>query len=211
MFPLYARIWNKLIEKTNPIFGRIRQKKLKNRDFTIISNNCWAGVCYEYFALKKLSPTVGLYFYAEDYLKFVSDLKYYTGLTLEMISAEKSKHYAELKKRGELEVPIGKLGDIEVIFLHYKDPKVAKEKWERRVKRINWSNLILKFSYMNGCTDEMVREFEELNVQKKIIFVPKLFSEYDNAFVIPAGNEGQIENDTFYWNRWFDVIEFLNR
>ena len=45
---------------------------------------------------------------------------------------------------------------------------------------------------------------------KHFEFVPHKFIEYKNAFVVEAEADGQIGNDTFYWNRYFDVEAFLN-
>ena len=53
------------------------KRSVKSRDFTIISNNCWAGRVYQYLDMPYLTPTAGLYFFAPDYIKFVSDLKKY--------------------------------------------------------------------------------------------------------------------------------------
>lgn len=35
----------KIREKLNPVFAPFRRKKLIADDFTIISNNCWGGMC----------------------------------------------------------------------------------------------------------------------------------------------------------------------
>lgn len=32
---------------------------------------------------------------------------------------------------------------IEIFFLHYHSEQGAKEKWERRIKRINWDKLLI--------------------------------------------------------------------
>lgn len=48
----------KLRRVFNRIFGKFRQRKLNSTDFTIISNNCWGGVVYEYYNIQKNSPTV---------------------------------------------------------------------------------------------------------------------------------------------------------
>lgn len=34
----------KLREELNPYFAKFRIKRLKTKDFTIISNNCWGGM-----------------------------------------------------------------------------------------------------------------------------------------------------------------------
>ena len=41
--------------------------------FTIISNNCWAGLVYQHFGLPYNTPTAGLFFFAQDYLEDFED------------------------------------------------------------------------------------------------------------------------------------------
>ena len=66
-------------------------KKLLGKDFTIISNNCWGGMIYESYNLPKNSPTVGLFFFAEDYIRFLKDLKGFVTAPLKFITPEDSK------------------------------------------------------------------------------------------------------------------------
>ena len=68
----------------------LRRTRINNTDFTIISNNCWGGICYEYFGLQKQSPTVGCWFFAEDYLRFISSLKKYLEKDIIILSPEES-------------------------------------------------------------------------------------------------------------------------
>ena len=150
--------------KERPYYIRrfVNRKLIRRRDFTIISNNCWAGKAYQYLDMPYLSPTVGLYFFAEDYLRFVSNLRYYLSLDLIFIPAEKSRYAETLRERNQLHVPIGMLDDVEIIFLHYKSREEAKEKWVRRKQRVNFEDIILKFSNMNLCTEECMKEFDNL-------------------------------------------------
>ena len=69
---------------------------------------------------------------------------------LQFISVDKSKHKDNLIERNT-KCPIGVLDDIEVVFLHYKSEQEALEKWNRRSKRINWNNIVFKFSEQNYC------------------------------------------------------------
>ena len=157
--------------------------RFKGRRFTIISNNCWAGKLYQYLDMPYLSPTVGLYFFAEDYLKFVKNLRYYLSLELRFISLQESKYCEELKKRKQESIPIGQLGDVEIIFRHYKTQQEAKEKWNRRKARINWEDVFIKFSRMDGCTDAHLKEFDAmpfpnkfmLNISKKTIYPSEVY------------------------------------
>ncbi|MBQ3614621.1 MAG: DUF1919 domain-containing protein, partial [Anaerotignum sp.] len=206
------RICHKIYLHTLRLTASVHRKRLKRADFTIISNNCWAGICYEHYGLPKISPTVGAYFFADDYLKFCSDLKYYLGQELRFIQAKESKYASILMEREEMHVPVGVLDDVEIVFLHYKTPEIAKEKWERRVSRINWDNLIVKFSYQNGCTDAHIHQFFSLPLPgKRFAFVNRPFPEYPSAFVIEGYENNQIENDTFWWNQYFDVDGYLNK
>ena len=79
--------------------SKIRKQKINKTDFTIISNNCWSGIIYESYGLPKQSPTVGMFFMAEEYLKFVSNLKYYVeDCELHFIDPEQSRHKKFYKK-----------------------------------------------------------------------------------------------------------------
>lgn len=75
-------------EKSKINFCRQKKKKLNNTDFSIICNNCWGGFVYRYFGLPYLSPTVGLYFYSEDFIKFAKDIHKYITMPITIISAK---------------------------------------------------------------------------------------------------------------------------
>lgn len=161
-FPITDRLVNKISGLTNPLIGKYRKSRLINTDFTIISNNCWAGICYEYYGLPKLSPTVGLYFFADEYIKFLNNLERYLSIDLRFINVHDSKYCKALIDKKQSNVPIGILDDVEIVFLHYKDAIIAREKWQRRVERVNWNNMIYKFSYMNNCTSGHIHAFENI-------------------------------------------------
>ena len=71
-----------------PLTKTQRRKKLREDNFTIISNNCWGGTVYESYGIKKMSPTVGMFIMPEDYLKFVANLEHYLAQPLEFIDPE---------------------------------------------------------------------------------------------------------------------------
>ena len=54
-------------------------KKIKDKEFTIISNNCWGGMIYESYGLQKQTPTVGLFIMPDDYIKFLRNLREYVS------------------------------------------------------------------------------------------------------------------------------------
>lgn len=174
------------------------KKSVKNQDFSIISNNCWAGTVYQYLDMPYLSPTAGLYFFAPDYIKFVSDLHHYLNSPLVFIDAKESKYYEELKRKKETERIIGVIDDVEIVFLHYKSKEEAKEKWERRKARVNYNNIILKFSRMNMCSEKELEAFDSLPFANKIIINNRITTKYkseihlnlpDNEYGIIRDNE----------------------
>ena len=157
-----------------------RKKQLKTTDFTIISNNCWGGMIYESYNLPKESPTVGMFFMSKDYIEFLSDLKGYINGELTFIRPEESRWKAMPQVSGDKRFgnyPIGVLSNgkntIEIFFLHYHSEQEAREKWERRIQRINWNKLLVKFNDQNGCTDVEVNQFMELPFKDKLFFTCK--------------------------------------
>lgn len=170
------------------------------------------GVTYEGYGIKKQSPTVGCYLFAKDYLKLVNNLKYYMEHELEFISLEDSRYKQWIIDNHNENCPIARIVDIEIVFVYYPNAKIAKEKWGRRVKRINWDNLVFKFSYMNHATEEDLEKFDSYDLPgKKIMFVNKKNHIYKCGVYYPGYDEdAQIYNDTFYWNKYFDVTLFLN-
>ena len=170
------------------------------------------GVTYEGYGIQKQSPTVGCYLFAKDYLKLVHNLKFYMENELEIIPLEESRYKQWIIENHNENCPIGRIVDIEIIFVHYLNAEIAKEKWNRRVQRINWDNLIFKFSYMNHATEEDLETFDSYDLPgKKIMFVNKKNHSYKcGVYYSGFDEDDQIYNDTFYWNKYFDVTLFLN-
>lgn len=163
---------------------KIRREKINLSNFTIISNNCWGGLIYESYNLEKKSPTIGMFFMASDYIKFVNNIKEYLSYELKFIPPKESRWKEDLcydKRFGSY--PVAKLNDIEIFFLHYNSEEEAREKWKRRCKRINWDNLIIKFNDQNGCTKEDVINFLKLPYKNKLFFTCKNWNDSDKAII----------------------------
>ena len=54
------------------ILARLYRIRLKNREFSILANNCWGGAVYDKYGLQYRTPTIGLWFAPKDFLKFLS-------------------------------------------------------------------------------------------------------------------------------------------
>ena len=204
----------KMMLKLNEgVFAKRRQKQLKKKEFTIISNNCWGGYIYRLFNSQYQSPTVGLFIMPDDYIRFINNLEHYIkDCKLEFIKPEESKHYKELKEHDRFgEYPIGVLDDVEICFMHYKTEKEALEKWTRRAKRINWDNLIIKFCDQNGCTAKHIKEFNKIAKYKKMIcFTAKQYPGEYNIYMWEFRKDGYVVDDKYFIFQHINLLKLLN-
>ena len=201
-----------------PLTRRWREKTLRVKEFTIISNNCWGGTVYESYNLSKQSPTVGLFFMAEDYIRFLSDLRGYLESELEFIQPEESKWRDAPQVSGDKRFgiyPVGRLKDIELFFLHYHSQQEAKDKWERRIKRIHWDRLLVKFNDQNGCTEKHVEAFTQLPFKNKVFFTCKEWNcvpkeAYTMIRQLPRHDFIMASYEPFGKSRYLDLTAVIN-
>lgn len=162
-------------------------------------------ICHD-LLVPQLSPTVNLYFEADDYIRFVSSLEHYISVELKEIS----------NKKGEY--PIGILYDVKIHFLHYPNFEIAKSKWDERVKRINWKNLFLVFVEREGCTYNHLLEFDRLPYKNKVALVHKSYPYIKCAKLFPGYEKQEEVGKITDWNgflgkrvydKW-DFVSFLN-
>lgn len=148
-----------------------RRRGLQNTQFTIIADNCWAGAVYRYLGLSYASPTVGMFLHAPDYIKFLHNLRYYVSLTPEFITYEQSKYAYEDAFPSPIPNPIARLDDIELYCMHYTSAEEVTKRWQRRKERIDYDNLLIKFSERSLlCTPDLVRQFDAIPFPNKICF-----------------------------------------
>jgi uncharacterized protein (DUF1919 family) len=187
------------------------REMLKNSDFSIISSNCVGGVILHELGLRFDSPTINLFMYPKDYIKFVYSLKKYISCT-DMVEDQE-----ETSKCG---YPVGILDDIHIYFMHYPDFKIAKEKWYERCARIHWDNLYFIFAERDGCTLEEVKKFDALPFNKKVVFTAEPRPDIKCSFYINGSEDDhrQVRDLCQYRNRFtgirwidgFDYVSFLN-
>ena len=189
--------------------GIINNKRIKNKNVTIISNNCWAGIFYRNNNLKYLSPTLGLFFMADEYIKFIYNIKYYINTELNFINIQNSKYKDYLKKLN-YNAPIGKIDDLEIMFLHYKTEAEALDKWNRRKQRINWDNIIYKFSDQNMCTYKNLEDFEKFNAKNKICFTTRKYDELNTIQIKKYEKCENIGDDIKSYKKYFNMYKYLN-
>ena len=203
---------------TNYIFDNIYKKyvrlRLKNKRFSIISDDCWGGRMYLDLGIPYASPTVNLVLYSSCYLKFVQDVKGYVNKDLVFIESSKYEIANKKRNNSKKRYPIGLLGDVEIHFLHSKDEEDAKTKWDSRKTRLNYDNMVFKFSDAYLIDSNDLVEFEKLPLKNKVIFVAKEYQGLKNFVLLKKFQKQGFVSDTFkykwIYRRNFDVVHWLN-
>lgn len=183
------------------------KKRLSNRNFTILCNNCVGGVILHELGERFNSPTVNLFFGAEDYIKFLEKLDYYLSQTLVEVQSDK-------------DYPVAKLDDITIYFMHYPSFDEAKTIWKKRTARINRENLYIILVQQNGCTEELLRKFDELPYKHKLALTAYPMPEIKCSYYISGSEQpnGDVMDlckykGKFTGRRWiddYDYVGFLN-
>lgn len=204
------KIVEKFLKISHGIFIKsILNILIKNKDYCIISNDCWGAELYRWMGLEYNSPFVGLMLMAPCYLKFLKDPKKYISAQLEFIPKSRYEELNNLRDKDGY-YPIGELLDIEIHFLHYNTENEAIEKWNRRKLRIDWDNLFIKFTLDKDYAEEVhLNEFEKLPYQRKVCF-----SKYDHLnSEICVKVKGFTDNGKILFKqcmREFDIVKWIN-
>lgn len=183
------------------------RKRLKNNDFSLLSNNCVGGVISHELGLPFKSPTINLWMKSEDYLKFLENIEYYLSV---------EPHPVE----SELNYPVGMLDDVTIYFQHYPTFEEAVKKWNQRKARIDWDNLMVVFVYLTEQEDETVRRFLQLPYKNKALLT-YYGDEANNIFEMKAAKKLHSEGkplvggltgyrSKFTAKRWLDDFDFVS-
>lgn len=149
-----------------PLFDFARYIRLIQNRITILSDDCWAGYIYHSLSMKFYTPLINTLWSKESYIKFIQDPSYYFSQPL--------MKERESDIRGNL-CPVGSLGDCEkkvyINFVHSYCFSDAEDLWNKRVKRINMSNLFVKIGIdaFDEKRDEYLKIFNNIK-EKKICF-----------------------------------------
>lgn len=189
------------------LYKKERRSRLKNTEFSIIASNCCGTIMYYDLDLPYRSPTIDLSIEMGDFVKLAGNLQWYM-----------SQKLTELK--GEGKYPEGLLGDVKIRFVHYKTFEEGVAKWEERKERINWNNLFFVGVEKDGCTYEIIEQFERLPYKNKVIFTRREYPEFSSSYYIKGFEEKEeLGVITYFKNQPlmrrylddFDYVTFLNR
>lgn len=137
--------------------------KVYESNITIVSNNCWGGLIYNTLGIECISPFKNLFLNDDDYIKCCMDLAKY------MNEVPVFSHY-ESDLHSRKKYPVLHINDIEIHCNHADNEAQAIEDWERRRKKINWSNIYYEMYTANQEVADRFVDF--LGDKKGICFVP---------------------------------------
>lgn len=214
----------KFIADTKKEFRQtLLKKRVKDKEFYIISNNCWGAEVYKDLELQYSTPFIGLSIFPPCYLQLLKNLKGYLNSSLVFTNISRYEFVNKRRKQGEELYPLACLGgDIEIHFMHYGSEAEARDKWERRASRINWhsENIFVKlcdngpFGISDLCSEELIREFDKLDFIHKVCFTAKKYSNIKSAVWIKEYKDAPyVVNGVELYKvcaKYFDVADWLN-
>ena len=199
----------RLINKIVLLPLTIREKiLLKEKNFIIISNNCWGYSIYNTLKRPYNTPFVGLFIPPESYISLLKNFPNCLNDSLKFIETDQT-------------YPIAYLGDtkIKIHFMHYLTNIEAQEKWSRRVDRLfdalkENEDLFFKFCDSEGCTSTHLDSFHALPFKYKISFTVEEY-DHDNNMYVPylrdENTQSIVNGLQLYKNRYrcLDFVQWL--
>lgn len=206
----FMKIITKTYDKLSKVWYRMR---LKNDNFTIVTNTCIAGVMYHKLGKQFLSPTINLWMEDKDFFRFVRKIDWYIVQPLKFVRELES-------------TPVAYCGDVLIHFNHYKTEDEAASKWEERKMRINKNNLFIICSdrptpeKKEEITHEDMLSLKDIPCRGKVIFSTRHYDDIDYIVPLPKDPNGDYVNmymfdkskhlQRFRWEEAFDWVHWLN-
>lgn len=193
--------------------------KLKEKNFTLITNNCTGGIIYHRLGLKFNSPTINFYFPKdEDYVCFVHNLDLYT-----------QKANLVHDKENSINFPIGllipddkKYPILTIHFIHDSSFEYVYKKWEERKIRIIIDKTIVIFDlsfppFPHINQDKYIKDFQDVKYPFVIFLRNTDVSKYKNVFSfkvpsenIKVGSHTPSTRIKTYLDQ-FNYVKFINK
>ncbi len=202
------RFLAKMYNKVSTLFYRAR---LRNDNFTIITNTCIGGIMYHKLRKQFMSPTINLWMEDVDFFRFVRDMDNYLSQPLRFLT-------------NDLGYPTAYCGDVLIHFNHYKSENEAVTKWNERKKRINKENLFIICSDrpINGIevTHEDILSLKDIPCRGKVVFSVRKYDDIDYIVPLPKDPKGDYVNQYMFdkskyfqrlrWETAWDWVHWLN-
>lgn len=210
---IIKKVTNALCYRRRKRYHEKMKQRLENQSFSLIASDCFASFVYHDMGLQFRSPTINLFFAKEDFCTFACNLEGYFASELTEV------------KNHDRHFPVGQLiyndVPIKIFFMHYKTFEEAKEKWDIRKTRVDFSNIYIIQTIHTGLTEEDVARFNKIPYKNKLLVTHKRFDDNENIYVHPIFDRKNYKTGTILRYRHLfskkrpmddvDYISFLNR
>ena len=180
---------------------------------SIISNNCTGGAVAHSLGMQFKSPIINCKIMPEDYPKLCKNLKEYMSIPMQEYTELSQDHKVSCMRFWGCipDFPKGIIGDVMVIFQHYKTYEEGAAAWERRKGRIDYQNIGFIFHVNQPQYQKEVCEFMNLGLPNSLVLtegfsmrgtIPIMVEPGEFAFTIKNGH--YLFLDAFDFKKWRD-------
>jgi uncharacterized protein (DUF1919 family) len=194
-----------------------QRRAFRDRDFCIVSNNCWGAHVYQALDRPYQTPFIGLFLMPDCYLNLLENFQDIVRRPL--LFKKESRHESINRNRSETNqlYPIAELAPgVEIQFLHYASEQEALAKWSRRVLRIppptENQKLFFKFCDRDGLTQNHLERFAALPFEHKVCFTATPQPAYRQVVHIRECREKRVPEGLALSGisyRYFDALDWL--
>ena len=190
----------KIFRSVYEVKRRIRHRLIKNREISIITNNCLGGKLAHDFGLALNSPLINMQMDPEDFIRFCERMEDYLRCPLEEVKEIDQRCRMIFRKLGgeKIDFPVARIDDIYLYLQHYRTFEEAYDAWERRKVRIRKERFYILVVKADGQSRNIER-FDSLQLQDKLIFT------------IDKPYQGEVSNSRYMCLNVPKGIHFMDR
>ena len=182
-----------------------KSSTFKNKNVSVLCNNCVGGIYCHDLGIRFNSPFVNLNIAQEDFPYLVENIKEYMNLEIKEVPSDKTYPV------GVFDTNQTSLRPIIIEFIHYKTFDEAINKWNERRSRINYDNIrvILDITSRPDLEDFGFDDFYKLPY-KKIILTggSEGFCKYRIKFKNEPFEIGRILKYYSFYKRYSDKFNY---
>lgn len=147
-----------------PNFNLMEYLKIKMSGVSIFTNNCTAGHIYHWLGLRFASPFINMCIPSDFYLKFLEKPEYYLKQEFTFSHFKDNYNKDDNVIPDRFGYPVFKLGgEIRFDCVHAKTVEEVKLAWGRRIKRVNYGNMLFIMCIINDDDAEKFAALEGIN------------------------------------------------
>ena len=174
-----------------------------------MSNDCSGGRLYSYLGLTNISPTLNVTISYEDFVKLCENPQIY--FEAEMENLHRTRFFVDYPHSVGHDGDIAfNVKDIEILFVHDKEPEKVKERWDTLKEHINPDCFIYVLAERFGIIpQDILKRFVKLKGKKIILLrYPNFYGDVLKGCAVM--NWQTIYNLDCPIENHFDLIGWLN-